>query len=119
MRQPSLDNRPLGLIVESNAIIGLYLTDDLEDQGYVTAGPFACAGAVKWLAANTPNIAILDVDLQSGPCIELARELKRRGVPIIVYSAHEQQYALPEFHDVPWIPIPAPTETLRQALAKY
>jgi DNA-binding NtrC family response regulator len=119
MRQTSPDNRPLALIVENNAFIGMYLTDDLDDQGYATAGPFACTGAVKWLAANTPDIAILDVDLQSGPCVALARELKQRGVPIIVYSAHEQRYALPEFQDELWIPIPASTETLRQALANH
>jgi DNA-binding NtrC family response regulator len=119
VRQPSPDNRPLALIVESNAFIGMYLTDALEDQGYAIAGPFACADAEKWLAASTPDIAILDVDLQSRPGVELARELKQRGISIIVYSAHEQRYALPEFHDVLWIPIPASTETLRLALANH
>jgi DNA-binding NtrC family response regulator len=107
------------LIVESNAAIGLYLADNLEDQGYAPAGPFTCAGAIEWLATHTPDIAVLDVDLQSGSCVEMARELKRRNVPIIVYSAHEPRYALPEFQQVPWVCIPSSTDALHKALKDY
>ena len=112
-------SRPCALIVESNAAIGMYLADDLEDQGYATAGPFTCSGAIKWLTTHTPDIAVLDVDLQSGSCVEMARELKRRNVSVIVYSAHEQKYALPEFHDVPWISIPSTMDALHKALTDY
>lgn len=112
-------DRPCALIVESNAAIGLYLADDLDAQGYTTAGPFTCAGAVKWLTTHTPDIAVLDVDLQSGSCVEMARELKRRNVPFIVYSAHEQRYALPEFHDVPWVSIPSTADALHKALTDH
>jgi DNA-binding response OmpR family regulator len=117
--QSGAPGRPCALIVESNAAIGLYLADDLEDHGYAPAGPFSCAGAIKWLATHTPDIAVLDVDLQSGPCVEMARELKRRNVRVIVYSAHEQRYALSEFHNLPWVPLPSTMDELHKALTDY
>jgi DNA-binding NtrC family response regulator len=106
------------LIVENNALIGLDLADDLEVQGYGTAGPFTCAAALKWIEGNTPDVAILDVGLQSGLCVQLARELRRRTVPLIVYSAYDQSLALPEFRNVPWIPMPASRQILRETMDK-
>ncbi|WP_371826981.1 response regulator [Microvirga sp. VF16] len=119
MARSSAAGRPCALLVESNAAIGMYLADDLEDQGYAVAGPFTCAGAMKWLATDTPDIAVLDVDLQSGSCVGMARELKQRKVPIIVYSPHEQKHALPEFQQMPWVSIPSTIDALHNALADY
>jgi DNA-binding response OmpR family regulator len=104
------------LVVEQNAIIGLSLAEDLEDQGYRVAGPYACAGALKWLQTHTPNLVILDADLQSGSCVELARLLRLRGVPFLVFSSHERRYAAAEFRDVPWVMMPAEFRTLLSTL---
>jgi DNA-binding response OmpR family regulator len=104
------------LVVEQNAIIGLSLAEDLEDQGYRVAGPYACAGALKWLQAHTPNLVILDADLQSGSCVDLARLLRLRGVPFLVFTSHERRYAAAEFRDVPWVMMPAEFRTLLNTL---
>ena len=99
--------RPCVLVVEQNAIIGLSLAADLEDQGYDVAGPFACAGALAWLDAHTPDRVILDADLQRGACIELARQLRGRGIPFLVFSSHDRRAVVDEFRDVPWLSMPA------------
>lgn len=106
------------LLVESSAIIGLDLADDLETQGYAVQGPFACAAASEWLRTRTPDVAVLDVDLQSGSCVTLARELRARAVPILVFSAHDRACALPEFSSLPWLAMPASKHALRSALAE-
>ena len=113
-RHPSASSRVL--LVESNAIIGVDLADQLERGGYEVAGPFACAAAAKWLQSRTPDLAVLDVDLQSGPCVELARELRQRGVPLLIFSAHDRQHALAEFRCLRWLPMPAPRDALHIAL---
>jgi DNA-binding response OmpR family regulator len=104
------------LLVESNAIIGLDLADELAGQGYEVAGPFACTTALQWLERDTPDLAVLDADLRSGTCVDLARELRARGVPILIFTCHDQKHALPEFSDLPWLPMPAAMEALCAAL---
>ena len=49
MHAPETVDPPCVLVVEQNAIIGLSLAEDLEDQGYVVVGPLACLAALKWL----------------------------------------------------------------------
>lgn len=105
------------LLVESSAIIGLDLAEELERLGYAVGGPLACAAALEWLETGTPAMAVLDVDLQSGGCVDLARELRARGVPILVFSAHDQRHCLAEFQDLPWLSMPAPMNALGTALA--
>jgi DNA-binding NtrC family response regulator len=107
---------PSVLVVESDAVIGMSLAEELEEDGYGVAGPFSCAGALGWLKTSTPDSAVLDVDLQSGPCVELARQLRSRGIPFVVFSSHDQSLALEEFRNVPWIAMPAYSETLSVAL---
>jgi DNA-binding response OmpR family regulator len=104
------------LLVESNAIIGLDLADELAEQGYEVAGPFTCAEALAWIKVDTPDLAVLDVALQSGICVRLARELRAREVPILVFSSYMPQHALPEFRSVPWLSMPAAMEALHSAL---
>jgi len=111
-----LSDSPAVLLAESSAIIGLDLADGLEGLGYGVAGPFACMTALQWLETLTPDIAVLDVDLRSGPCLTLARELRARQVPILVFSSHDRTSSLAEFHDLPWLSMPAPISRLDAAL---
>jgi CheY-like chemotaxis protein len=116
MHKPDKTLAPCVLVVEQNAIIGLSLAEDLEDQGYQVAGPFACAGALGWLQSRTPELVILDADLQSGSCVELARLLKARQVPFLVFTSHDQRNAAAEFRDAPWVMMPAEFGTLLSTL---
>jgi DNA-binding response OmpR family regulator len=106
--------RPLVLLLEDEAIIGLNLQEDLQDFGYRVAGPFTtCAAALDWLKSDTPDVAILDAVLKDGPCRDIALELARQGVPFVIYSGHpEDQQLLAEFRHVTWIEKPVPPSVL-------
>jgi DNA-binding response OmpR family regulator len=78
---------PRILIAEDYGLIGMMLEQDLREAAYEVAGPFAsCAAALKWLATQTPDAAILDIELEDGPCTELAQELKDRSVPFLILT---------------------------------
>ena len=109
----------LVLLAEDDALISLDIQDELERAGHSVAGPFStCAEAMRWLETNTPNIAVLDIQLRDGACVELARELMRLKVPFAVYSGEFQSATLPEFKDAKWISKPARPQSLLKALAE-
>ena len=62
---------------------------------------------------STPDLAILDYKLNDGFCIDLARTLRARGVPFVVYSGDRQAPGMPpEFEGAPWIEKPCPAPCL-------
>ena len=107
---------PLVLVLEDEVIIGLNLVDELQDGGYRVAGPFTtCADARSWLRTATPDLAVLDTVLKDGPCRDIAAELLRRAVPIVIYSGHrEDEDLLPDLSPVTWIEKPVPPSVLIQ-----
>src|SRR5215210_7488925 len=75
------------LILEDQALIGLALEASLEEAGFSVAGPFGkSADALHWLGERTPDLALIDVLLKDGPCLPVARELRKRRVPFAIYS---------------------------------
>jgi DNA-binding response OmpR family regulator len=85
--------KPLVLVAEDEAIIALELEDSLTSAGFEVAGPFStCAEAEAWLKAGEPDAAILDNQLKDGPCDALAADLSRRGVPLVIFSGHDDQH---------------------------
>lgn len=98
---------PTVLIAEDNDLVAFSIEQEFSDARYAVAGPFStCTTAMGWLSDHTPAIAILDVILDDGPCLGLARELRSRGVPFIIYSGHDPSTAAPEFQDAPWVTKP-------------
>src|SRR3954467_12579269 len=98
--------RPPCLFAEDESIISMMMEIDLDKAGYEIVGPFAsCSEALGWLGQATPDLALVDYKLSDGSCIELARELKSRGVPYAVLSGSVEQWvrARPEFAEVPWL----------------
>ncbi|HYE50510.1 MAG TPA: hypothetical protein VEB20_13035 [Azospirillaceae bacterium] len=77
------------LIVEDQLIIGMELRDVLEDNGFRVIGPEGRLAAAIALARSEPlAAAILDFDLHGEPVVPLARELRERGVPLLILSAY-------------------------------
>ena len=75
------------LVAEDEGVIGIALEDALAEAGYAIAGPFSsCSRAEDWLKNATPDLALLDVWLQDGPCFDLARVLRGRAVPVVFLS---------------------------------
>jgi DNA-binding response OmpR family regulator len=109
---------PLVLIAEDEALIGLDIVDTLLGGKYRADGPFAsCAAALAWLKENKPDAAILDVSLRDGPSIEIARELRRRGIPFVVYTGCLSGGADAAFAGAPWLEKPILSADLLGALA--
>ena len=99
-------------------LIALSIEGYLEDLGYEAEGPFmAGAAALSWLETHTPQAAILDYTLADGACSELARELRRRGIPFVIYSGHPPNADLPEeVRGMPWLEKPCSGEDLLRTL---
>ena len=97
------------MIVEDEAAISLALEDAFQEAGFKVLGPFSSsASALIKLAHEAPSVAVLDTILTDGSCLELARELRLRGVPFVVYSGYEEDHErAPELRDVPWVRKPA------------
>ena len=107
----------LVLIVEDETMIAMMVEDELVDAGYAVAGPFTtCSNARSWLSTNTPDLAILDTQLQDGSCQDLALELRRRGIPFVMYSGAINTH-MTELAGAPWAEKPAPGRALLDALA--
>ncbi|HEV7443874.1 MAG TPA: response regulator [Steroidobacteraceae bacterium] len=105
------------LIAEDQALIAMMIEQELADAGYATVGPFkTCAAASDWLSHDTPDLAILDVQLQDGPCTDLAIELERRGVRIAVFSGGTQLDAPAAWASVRWFEKPS---ELSKVLASF
>ncbi|KAA2237875.1 response regulator [Salinarimonas soli] len=111
-------NKPVVLVVEDQALIGLSIEAFLAEAGYTVAGPFASnKEALGWLDHGKPAAAVLDLGLKDGLSTRLGEELRRRGVGFLVYSGHAQRPDLaPELHDVPWLRKPVPREDLLRAV---
>jgi DNA-binding response OmpR family regulator len=112
-------NRQVVLVAEDEAIIGFELAESLRLEGFEVAGPFdTCGSAEAWLrSADYIQGAILDNSLRDGPCTALARDLRSRGIPFVVYSGHSRgQETLSEFDDAPWVVKPVLFEVLLRAL---
>ncbi len=101
------------LIAEDEALIAMLIEDEAASAGFDIVGPFAtCADASRWLATDTPDVAILDHELADGPCTEVAIELRRRGVPLIVASAFLDEELPEAFHGASRISKPDSMERL-------
>ena len=96
------------LALEDSAVHGALVEGALSRAGARLAGPFtSCSDAASWLESNTPDLAVLDIALGNEPCAKVARELRREGVPFVVFSSDSPSTAPREFRNVPWIEKPA------------
>ncbi|WP_281517770.1 response regulator [Ferranicluibacter rubi] len=116
MRTPNI------LLLEDEALIALDVETMLTEikAGSVTSIA-SCADALKWLAHNTPDIAIIDIFLRDGECIEVANILVERDVPFVVHSARRKvtHNSHRIFLKGVWIPKPALPNNLAQAVKAH
>ena len=114
----STSHRTRCLVAEDQALIGMAIEAYLEEVGMEVVGPFSsCKSAHDWVQDDTPDLALLDYKLKDGVCVELARDLIRRGVPVVFYSGLAHGVALPaDLRDVIWIEKPADRDSLLDVL---
>ena len=90
----------------------------LEDEGFEVETVTSASQAQAWLEeSHTPAYAIVDFMLRDGPATALAEELRRRGIPFVVYSGYPRALGIPsDLMTVPWLEKPTTREDLLQAL---
>jgi CRP-like cAMP-binding protein len=82
MNQP-----PVVLLTERDALIAVDLKDALEHAGYRVLGPFASAAdALALLRQQVPTVAILGLPLKDQSSLVLAAALRRCGVPFLIHA---------------------------------
>ena len=64
------------------------------------------AGALGLIGREHPDAALLDVRLRQGDTLEIARALRRRGVPFAVVSGYTRESLPPEMAAAPFLAKP-------------
>jgi len=110
---------PIVLIAEDNPLISVSYEDIVIEAGLSVGGSFpSCESAEQWLDAHNPDVAILDVTLQDGSSVELAKKLCGREIPFLVvtgYSAESED--IDEiFKSATWLEKPVASAALQYAL---
>ena len=109
---------PSILVAEDYGLIGLMLYEDLSDAGFKVSGPFtSCAEALASLDTQTPDAAILDIELNDGPCVALAEALREKGIPFLVLTGHHSDPSYDgAFSGAPWLAKPMSHDDVIEAL---
>ena len=82
----------LVLVVDDEALIALDLTATVEQTGRRVLGPaFSLDHARGLIAKQTPDLALLDINVGTEVVWPLARELKDRGCGVILISGDGRQ----------------------------
>jgi DNA-binding response OmpR family regulator len=104
------------LIIEDEVLVGMDLEDALCGAGFDVQWVASAPSAFEALATSPFDVAILDLVVRSEPCMSLARELKRRAIPFLVYSGYARKRSPIEMNDVPWLAKPAEVHEMIEAL---
>jgi DNA-binding response OmpR family regulator len=116
-RSDSATDRPYRqvLLVEDEPVLRRVLARNLSVRGLVVREAGTAAAALEALAADRPDLLLLDINLPDRTGWDVMREMNRRGtgVPTIVLSAvRVSQSRLDEFHPLAFLPKPFPIEAL-------
>lgn len=101
------DGSPMVLVVEDDFMVALDLKAMLEGSGYRVLGPVGTVDdALRLLADEPPDLAVLDVNLNGHPVIPVAKRLRNLQIPFILASAYdwfdvEDSDVLTEVENVP------------------
>ena len=77
------------LVAEDEALVAMLIEDMLTDMGAVVIGPASNLDEALALAnSETPDLALLDVNLAGKPIFPVADVLRARGVPFIFASGY-------------------------------
>ena len=105
------------LIVEDEMLIAMLLEDIIADLGHVVVGPFhSFDTAMRAVADEHYDIAILDVNLGPTSSAPIAEELQRRGVPFAFATGHSRDHLDPRFFDARMIAKPFDDASLDAAI---
>jgi DNA-binding response OmpR family regulator len=91
------------LVVDDDPAICSLLEDLLTEERYRARSVRSGEDALAALAQERPDLVLVDVELPTRGGLELARDLRAQGVPVVVISAFYGAIDLP---GVPFVPKP-------------
>lgn len=86
-------------MVEDEALVAMLVEDALIEAGYGVIGPAATvAEAISLLGRETPDVAVLDLNLAGESSMPVADALVARGIPFVIATGYGAS-ALPPGHE--------------------
>ncbi|PZV33857.1 response regulator [Mesorhizobium kowhaii] len=107
------------VLLEDEALIALDVEYSLRNAGFNVLGVFSsCAATLEWLKTNSPDVAVLDIDLRDGDCVSIAKVLCARKIPFVVHSGSPASsgYHDPIFLKGKWVAKPCSPSDLADAV---
>lgn len=105
------------LVVEDEALVSLLIEDMLVELGHdVVAAVATVEQALRRVAAEDFDAAILDVNLAGTPSYAIADALGAKGVPFVFSTGYGARGLRPDFKDRPVLQKPFQMQELKRAL---
>ena len=84
-------------VVEDDVLIGMIVTDELQEAGATVIGPFIHVDdALKGVAEHDFDVALLDVNLHGIPVWPIANLIKEKGIPVVFSTGYSDRMVRPE-----------------------
>lgn len=111
---------PVVLLLEDEALIAIDVEMTLNSAGFSVVKFARCDEAETWLADNSPDVAIIDVALSDGVCVNAAQTLAQRGIPFVVHSGDPAtaEAKHPVFQAGKWFNKPSSVEKLAAEVSR-
>lgn len=107
------------LVVEDEALVAMLVEDALLDAGALVTGPAATvAEALALLERETPDAAVLDLNLAGETSTPVADALALRGIPFVVATGYGADGLPPGHVTVPVLAKPYDPDDLTAALVR-
>jgi DNA-binding response OmpR family regulator len=107
------------LVVEDDYYLATDERQMLQSAGADVVGPFGNAEeACRAVVSEELDCALVDINLGSGPCFAVARELRDRGIPFLFTTGYEATVIPDEFQDVERVEKPTSTRAIVVALSR-
>ena len=108
------------LIVEDNYLIAEELRHLVQRaQGLVARTVSSAAQALQALADEQFDGVLLDVQLQDGSSIEVAKTLEQRGIPFVVVTGYGRDWLDPPLRTAPYLAKPYRASRLMALAARH
>jgi CheY-like chemotaxis protein len=107
------------LVVEDEALIALFITDQLADLGHIVVGPaFSFPEAVRLASTATIDLALLDLNLRGVFAGEVADLLTRRRIPFVFMTGYYAPDPDFRFANIEVLEKPFKASDLQRAIAR-
>jgi DNA-binding NtrC family response regulator len=106
------------LVVEDDYYQAVDTKEAFERAGATIAGPFSnAAAALGAVERIPPDCAVIDINLGDGPRFDLARDLKKRGIPTVFVSGYQATVLPSDLRDLAFLVKPVEAASLVKAVS--